>query len=359
MDRPCDCVTDQAWISLFCRVIVDLIQEAKETKAAIDDATEAMQNAAEASHHTEQKRTAAMQMSTSFESNLFDFNGGSAPAPVPAPAPATDLYSQTHVAPPKPVESAAFLMVQTVSSDAEQDHEDDQKSPIPVAAPAPAPIPTSAPFPQPTEHRYQAPPTPQYQQPLVHTQPRSTQPSPQLARPGVVGTHNPRQLSGFDVGSLMGGSAEPLPVSTDNGFSPAARATSSSADFGYEDEEMFKNVEELKKKAERAAEAARDAEVAHQKLINEADELRSDADKAEASARSLKAAAVEKKGGLFGRKGGDKKKMNVSLRFVHYQFEWGCELRGSLALLVYSETSIARPKMPKIFASVSWKCKAK
>jgi hypothetical protein len=315
-------------------VIGDLIQEAKETKAAIDDATEAMQNAAEASHHTEQKKTAAMQMSSSFESNLFDFNGGSAPAP----APATDLYSQTHVAPPKPVESAAFLMVQTVSSDAEdaseeQDHELDQKSPVPVAAPAPAPIPTSAPFPQPTEHRYQAPPTPQYQQPLVHTQPRSAQPSPQLARPGVVGTHHPRQLSGFDVGSLMGGSAEPLPVGTDNGFSPAARATSSSADFGYEDEEMFKNVEELKKKAERAAEAARDAEVAHQKLINEADELRSDADKAEASSRSLKAAAVEKKGGLFGRKGGDKKKMNVSLRFVHYQFEGGSEPRGSLAFV--------------------------
>ena len=281
-------------------MIADLLKEATETKVAIDDATDAIQNTAVASHHTEQKKNVAMEMTSSFESNLFDFNGESAPAPALGTG---GLYGQTQPPPSKPVDdSPAMPMVQTVSSDAEeakekQSNEYGQTAPVPSTAFGQAP---------PTPQRYQAPPTPQYQQPPVQPQP-----SPQVVRPGAVGAQQPRQLShGFDVGSLMGGSADMLP--NDNGFSPAARATSSSADFGYEDEEMFQKVEELKKKAERAAEAARDAEVGHQKLINESDELRSDADRAEANARSLKAAAAESKGGRFGRKGGDKKKMNVS-----------------------------------------------
>ena len=299
------CVPDEV-VSLFFRVIADLLKEATETKVAIEDATNAIQNAAEASHHTEHKKNVAMEMTTSFESNLFDFNGESAPAPALG---TVGLYGQTPPPPSKPVDEApAMQMVQTVSSDAgeakeEQSKEYGQTAPVPSTAFSQAP---------PTPQRYQAPPTPQYQQqPLV--QPISAQPSPQVTRPGALGAQQPRQVShGFDVGSLMGGSADMLPGSNDEGFSPAARATSSSADFGYEDEEMYQNVEELKKKAERAAEAARDAEVGHQKLMNEADELRGDADRAEANARSLKAAAAETKGGRFGRKGGDKKKMNVS-----------------------------------------------
>jgi hypothetical protein len=325
--------TDRALVdTLFCRVITDLIQEATQTKVAIDDATDAMYNAAEATHHTEQKKDVAMQMSSTFESNLFDFHGGSAPAP----APSTALYSQAPAVTRQPTDDAAIVpVVQTVSSDVEDANEDNNDLAKTAVAPATAPSQapalaqqyqaTSYPAPATTPQRYQAPgpapqhqapPTPQYQQPLAgFGQPASAQPSPQLARPGAMGVH-PRQIShGFDVGSLMGGSADPLP--TDNGFSPAARATSSSADFGYEDEEMFQRVEDMKKKAERAAEAARDAEVAHQKLVNEADELRGDADKAEANARSLKAAASEKaeKKGRFGRKSGDQKKINVSDHF--------------------------------------------
>jgi len=260
-----------------------------------------------------------MQMSTNFESNLFDFGAESTPAPA-----AATMFAPTPVPETKPgQETSAFPMVQTVSSDGEDAQEEEKEEPV-VAASVPEPLPTPVPARDtsrapPTPQRYQAPPTPQnQQQPVAVAQsqppPAATQPSPQIIRPGAMGIHQPRQSSlGFDVGSLMGGSADPLPASNDNGFSPAARATSRSADFGYEDEETYQNVEEMKKKAERAEEAARDAEVGHQKLIDEANELRSDADRAEANARTLKVAATEVKGGRFGRKGGDKKKANVSI----------------------------------------------
>ena len=111
----------------------------------------------------------------------------------------------------------------------------------------------------------------------------------------------------------MGGSAEPLPASDESGFTPTARAASRSADFGYDDEDTFQEVEAMKRNAERAAETARDAEAAHSRLLAEANELRNDADKSEATARSLKAAASETKKKRFGRSGGDKKKMLVSV----------------------------------------------
>lgn len=349
-----------------CSVITDLIQEAKETKDAIEETTGAMKSTAENSQQREEMKNDAMQMTNNFESNLFEFNGESAP-PSAAPAPALDMYSQApasvsnkysqspapnvygQVKAPKPQpteEGNNTLLVQTVSSDAEEakekeENNDDAAELFSNEHGGPAPIPESswsqAPTGQPAyqapptpsrapasqqmqqqyqeaPQQYQAPPTPQLMQPPAYSHPQSAQPSPSIARPGAVGSqHHPRQSSlGFDVGSLMGGSAQPLPESGDSGFSPAARTKSSSADFGYEDEEMFQQVEELKRKAESAAQTARDAEATHQRMMNEADELRADADKAEANARSLKAAAAEKKSGRFGRKGGDKKKLNVS-----------------------------------------------
>jgi len=290
-------------------VMLDLIQEAQETKAAIEDATTAMQNANAESHHTERKKDEAMAMSSNFESNLFDFHGGPAPAPTPT-APGTsgghDMY-ESHLS-SKPADT--IPMVQTVNSEdqegADKARQNDDSSEEgqelfsnEYRQPAPQP-PMNVGLQQPQSS---APPTPHYEQPSVHSRPPSAQPT----RPNALG-HQPRQSSlGFNPDFIMGGSAEPLPAT---GMSPAARTKSSSADFGYEDEELFQAVEEMKKKAELAAEAARDAEAAHQKLLNEADELRADADRAEATARSLKAAAAEKKKGRFGRTTGDKKKLS-------------------------------------------------
>jgi len=301
-------------------VIIDLIQEAQETKIAIEDATAAMKSANVTSHHMERKRNEAIQMTSNFESNLLDFHGGSAPAPavqLDFSAPPKDtstgqiFFGSTVMSPP----SSSIPVVQTVSSEEQEGddkghHDDDSDGeelfsneygrPAPVSVPEPALVVEQS------QPRISAPPTPQYEQPTVYSRPPSTQSS----RPNALG-HQPRQSSlGFNPDFIMGGSAEPLPDAAGTGISPAARSKSSSADFGYEDEELFQNVEELKKKAELAAETARDAEAAHQKLLNEADELRADADKAEATARSLKAAAAEKKKGRFGMGGGDKKKLS-------------------------------------------------
>lgn len=304
-------------------MIIDLIHEAQETKTAIDDATAAMQSANVASHHTERKKKEAMQMSSNFENNLLDFHG----APDSTPIIQQPIIQQDHAVPPAIATGSQDLysnyslsqppVVQTVSSEDQEDgnkerNDDDSDDgqelfsneysrPAPVPAPEPVPAMTQP------QQRMSAPPTPQYEQPSVYSRPPSTQPN----RPNALG-HQPRQTSaGFNPEFIMGGSAEPLPSGADTGISPAARSKSSSADFGYEDEELFQNVEEMKKKAELAAEAARDAEAAHQKLLNEAEELRADADKAEATARSLKAATAEKKKGRFGRGGGDKKKLSV------------------------------------------------
>lgn len=294
--------------------MMDLIQEAQETKTAIEDATVAMQNANSVSHHTEQKKEEAIQMSSTFESNLFDFHGDAAPAPAATTSGGYDMFD-SHLA-SKPANG--IPLVQTVNSEDQENaghHDDDSDDGQELFSNE-----YRQPAPQPTmnfgiqQQQTSAPPTPNYEHPSVNSRPPSAQP----VRPNAVG-HQPRQASlGFNADFIMGGSAEPLP---ETGMSPAARTKSSSADFGYEDEELFQAVEEMKKKAELAAEAARDAEAAHQKLLNEADELRADADRAEATARSLKAAAAEKKKGRFGRAAGDKKKLSVRIcwddRFRH------------------------------------------
>lgn len=364
-----------------CSVISDLIKEAKETKEAIDEATEAIQNANVSSHHTEQKKNEAMAMSTNFESNLFDFHGGEAPAPAaPHQQPATassplpDMYPSQ---PPAPAQSMPppenIHMVQTVSSD-DQDggndapEEDDDapelfsneyRQPEPVPAPEPAPAPAMV---QPPQQHYQAPPTPQYQQPQIYSQPSSAQPSPNVGRPNAMEHHNRQSSLGFNPAFIMGGSAEPLPDTTEAGISPAARTKSSSADFGYEDEELFHDVEEMKKSAERAAAAARDAEAAHQRLVNEANELREDADKAEATARSLKASAAEKKKGRFGRSGGDKKKILVRIITQHGRLHFctfdSSKLTHTSSLInpyTGSAMQIEQPKMLKTSGSDSLK----
>lgn len=318
----------------FDSVITDLIQEARETKDAIEEATGAMH-----------KKDDAMAVASNFESNMLDFHGAPAPAPIPAPE---TMYSSapppsTQSSMPPPAAMAPTMVVQTVSSDDEQDGNKDnapkEADDAPESfsneygqPPEPTPAPSTT---QPPPQQYQAPPTPQYEQPTIYnqggpspsvvrvpptppyeqpaayaSQPPSAQPSP--ARPATLDAHHPRQSSlGFNPEFLMGGSAEALPEVDANGISPAARTKSSSGDFGYDDEETFQNVENLKKQAESAAETAREAEAAHQRLLNEADELRSDADRAEATARSLKASAQEKKKGRFGRGGGDKKKILV------------------------------------------------
>jgi hypothetical protein len=274
-----------------------------------------MQSANEESHHTERKKDEAMQKSSNFESNLFDFHG-TAPAPALAAVAsgAYDLYDSHLTSQP----ATNIPLVQTVDSEDQEggdkagqndDSSEDGQELFSNEYRAPAPAPAMNMVQQPPQTS--APPTPHYEQPSVHSRPPSAQPT----RPNALG-HQPRQSSlGFNPEFLMGGSAEPLPGGTETGMSPAARTKSSSADFGYEDEELFQAVEEMKKKAELAAEAARDAEAAHQKLLNEAEELRADADRAEATARSLKAAAAEKKKGRFGRGGGDKKKLSVRTLF--------------------------------------------
>jgi len=134
---------------------------------------------------------------------------------------------------------------------------------------------------------------------------QSPVPQRQAAAPGHV--RNPS--SGFGEGFLMGGSAEAIPQDTsrdNDNFSVAARSMASTGGYGYDDQ-AFEAVEGMKKKAKIADGAARDAEAAHRKLADEADELRTDADRAEANARSL-AAAPGDKSKKKGRFGGDKKK---------------------------------------------------
>jgi len=172
------------------------------------------------------------------------------------------------------------------------------------------PPPASYPDPQPN---YGAPPSasnsqvPQQQQQLT----------PNIERPSALATHG-RQLSGFESGFMMGGSAPVIEhqqdpdisddseqqqqVETfDETFSVAARSHASSGEYGYDDQ-AFEIVEEMKKKAKQADKNARDNEAASRKLATDAEELRNDADKTEENARSLKAAAEEKKKGRFGGK---------------------------------------------------------
>ena len=176
--------------------------------------------------------------------------------------------------------------------------------------PAPATMP-----PQQEMGGYPAPATMPAQQemggyPAPATMPPQQQRTPiqhrQTAAPGHV-----RNTSGFDDSFLMGGSAQALPqdASGDNdNVSHAARSIASNGDYGYDDQ-AFEIVENMKKKAKKADAAAREAEAAHRKLADEADELRTDADRAQANARSLAAqAAPDEKGKKKGRFGGGGKK---------------------------------------------------
>lgn len=164
----------------------------------------------------------------------------------------------------------------------------------------------------PVQQQYQLPPP----EPQQFHQPPAPQPTPIIERPAMLSGHYKRESYGFNSDFVMGGSAQTLPEENDDSaMSPAARARSDGSAYGYDDEESYKRVEEMKKRAEAAAETARNAEAAHRKLANESDELRTDADKAEATARSLRAAAEEKKKGRFG--GGKKKNMLVRITRVH------------------------------------------
>ncbi|KAL3925525.1 MAG: hypothetical protein SGILL_000343 [Bacillariaceae sp.] len=285
-------------------VLTDLISEAQQTKDAINGATASIENANQ--HHAamDAQKQDAMNKSDVFESNLFGYEeSGTAMGEAPSPA-------QTRSAPegfnnepsggiPLPAENAPLPALGAPASEPATDMYAQYSAPAPAQLEAP-----------PTPQRYEAPPTPQRQ--MVPAQPQQqSQPTPtNLSRPPAVAGHN-RQSSGFDSGFVMGGSAPPLPdpssAPDQASMSSAARAHSSSGDYGFEDEEAFRIVEDMKKKAEGAAAAARDAEAASSRVASVADELRSDADKADANARTLRAKADEKKDRRFG--GGKKKNM--------------------------------------------------
>lgn len=270
--------------------MADLIGEAKETKNAIDEATYSIQNARQISPHhgaLDAKADEAMKRSDTFESALFGYEDSG-----PTPASTGSFDAASHAVPPP---SSAG-------------HGEPPNSGT-VARSIPGPVSYEDSEPSTSHFKYGGPPmssqptpfsneAPQSMPPQQHTSPRLT---PTFDRPAAVAGHN-RQTSGFESGFVMGGSAPPSSsaVPDQHELTSAARAHSSSGDYGYEDEESFQMVEDMKKRAERAVEAARDAEAAHRRLENEANELREDADKAEASARSLRAAAEEKKKGRFG-----------------------------------------------------------
>lgn len=341
-------------------MISDLISEANETKSAIQEAHTSIANANDAAQHLEQQKDMAMQKSDIFESNLFGYDGAPGPAPtmqqtlppggmnrnepalsfdgpdvlsvqpslssqppaaqesmspqpVPTPAPipagAASVQSVDFSVPslPAPAHAAAAPVVSTVSS------EDEAGDGAPEAL-------SNAPEMFSNDGNYGAPP-PQQQQPYPPQQQQSyppqqqqqQQPHPRQTARGVrpvgAGHHNRQSSLGFNADFVMGGAALPI-TQEEPAISPAARTYSDSSAYGYDDDEEFQNVEEMKKKAKSAQETARDAAAAHRKLVSQADELRQDADKAEATARSLRAAAAEKKKGAFGG-GGKKKKLVV------------------------------------------------
>jgi hypothetical protein len=290
------CLSFRSFVgSSYSSVLTDLISEAKLTREVIEDATASIESA---SHAAETKKNEAMQRSEMFESSLFDYTG-SAPAPQPEVSAGPDGFDNEPSSSEPPLGTSDFGDVDT--------------------APKSIPEPTSAyggdlgyynyGAAQQPQAQSDAPPTPQHP-PQYLQQPPQAQPTPMnVQRPDVIQGHN-RQTSGFDSGFVMGGSAAPLPETTSPdqaSVKSAARTRSRSGDYGFDDEDAFNAVEEMKKTAERAAEAARDAQAAASRLAAEADELRSDADKAEANARSLRAAAEEQKKGRFG--GGKKKNM--------------------------------------------------
>jgi hypothetical protein len=288
--------------------LTDLISEAKQTKETIDEATTSIQNA---NHHAatlEAKKEEAMNRSDIFETNLLGYEESAPSEGFQHRDSGPEGFSN------EPSSERGLSVSEYVGNDMSSKSIPEPSYGVGMGSNE-GPPPSSqlemkyrAPAPAPQVHN-ETPPTPQpymqQQQQQHHQHPTPTN----LDRPNAMAGHN-RQTSGFDSGFVMGGSAAPIPEPAgpdQASFSSAARAHSSSGDYGFEDEEAFKIVEEMKRKAERAAETARDAEAAARKLANEADELRTDADKAEANARTLRAAADEKKQGRFG--SGKKKNM--------------------------------------------------
>lgn len=280
--------------------MIGLIDEEKATKEALEEAYTSLQTANGAAKQNEPHVDQAVEKSDLLESNMFGYDGSiPAPAPVeqqpmtmgmPAPAPVEasvasgdqfSLQSSLQLPPPpepaQPPQSQGPV-VQTVSSE----EEGNQPVEIPQADPN-APSMFGNEF---------SPPAPQ---PVIVPLETQQPPAP--------------QAYGFG-GDVMGGSASQ--IGGNDAVSPAARSFTDSSAYGY-DEDSYKKVEELKKKALAASEVARDAETASRRLANESDELRQDADQSEATARSLRAAAEEKKKGRFG--SGKKQKMIVSIEW--------------------------------------------
>lgn len=314
MDGAVSLVVSLAVFSRFLfpprRYMTDLIGEAGETKIAIEEAHETIQNAhdavhthAVANHQTNQ----AVQQVDVFESNLFGFDGGAADSN-------SVTYHNTTARPQ--ANSFDNFSHDGLSHDGSQ-----QPSGAPLPVPhipstvqeqqslPPAPV-QSRPPPVETQSSYEIPLVTTFGSDIANPGGPDAGPPEEAPAPAPKPAHHRIQSSvGFGGEYVMGGAATPLPF--DGGaLSPPAMSQSMSSTYGYDDETM-QHVEMLKKKVEGAQETAKDAEVIHRKLTAEADELRADADRAEATARSLRAAGQEKKKGVFGGGGGKKKKTMV------------------------------------------------
>jgi hypothetical protein len=296
--------------------LTGLISEARDTKNTIEDAHATIQNANAAAHNHDHHVNHAVKKTDLFESNLFEYNPSAPPVQQPpasrqpamsydsiefGAAPASvasgDNFSAYSAQPPE--QPRAMPLVETASSE-----EGEPKGGASPNANAPALF----------ENEFASEYNPPVQISPVHQQPLQPepqrQPTPQLVRPAVITQNSKRESYGFGSDFVMGGSADALPED-DGAMSPCARSVSDGSAYGYDDEESYKVVEDMKKKAEMAAETARDAGAAHRNLATETDELRQDADKSEAISRSLRAASTEKKKGRFG--SGKKKNMLVRI----------------------------------------------
>jgi hypothetical protein len=279
---------------LFFSVILDMIRESRETKAAIDEATALVQKAKEVA-------LSAAPVNVSRQADLFGGDLFGFDSATPSAAPVDDSGDDDSRKTPSEdnMEGHDSAPHQNAFSAARE----------PVAAPqymsAQAPAPSL-----PAVTTVESSDVSVGQEDTEHEE-MFSRPPPEP--PIVMFGHSRRDSNPFDSDLVMGGA--PPPNQT---ISPLATTFSNASNFDHEDEdetegqdgEDLKTVDAIKRKLALAEETARDASVAHRKLMAEYEELRRDVEQAEAHASTLKAQADEKKRGTFG--GGKKKKLLVS-----------------------------------------------
>jgi hypothetical protein len=282
---------------LVFSVILDMIREAQETKAAINEATALVQKAKEIALSAAPVNIS--RQADLFEGDLFGFESATpSAAPVETVDDSGDDDSRKPPSEgsmegpdPLPPQNAVYAARESVAA------------PQYMSAQAPAPS-------LPAVTTVESSDVSAGQDDTEHEE-MFSRPPPEP--PIVMFGHSRRDSNPFDSDLVMGGA--PPPHQT---ISPLATTSSNASNFEHEDEEDtggqdgedLKNVDEIKRKLARAEETARDASVAHRKLMAEYEELRRDVEQAEAHAITLKTQADEKKRGTFG--GGKKKKLLVS-----------------------------------------------